>query len=162
MRISDWSSDVCSSDLLPFESAFEVAPEDTQDAETLSGRPEVAGRALRRCLDRTHGGYPCYGLHRLIGDAAAHTCRTGSPTGMASIRAVHKRPFLIVSISGFDRRTAADASTTAQRAARVRGRGAASLLHARGAGAERHAGGGQPSDQAAGGDRKSTRLNSSH
>src|SRR3546814_19766324 len=70
---------------------------------------------------------------------------------MASIRAVHKRPFLIVSISGVDRRTAADASTTAQRAARVRGRGAASLLHARGAGAERHAGGGQPSDQAAGG-----------
>src|SRR3546814_6935651 len=33
--------------LLPFESAFEGAPEDTQDAETRYGRPEVAGRALR-------------------------------------------------------------------------------------------------------------------
>src|SRR3546814_14372213 len=105
MRISDWSSDVCSSDLLPFESAFEGAPEDTQDAETRYGRPEVAGRALRRCLDRTHGGDPCYGLHRLIGDAAAQTCRTGSPQGMDSIRAVNKRPFPLVTIRGLDRRT---------------------------------------------------------
>src|SRR3546814_13678548 len=58
MRISDWSSDVCSSDLVPAPGEPAAAREARQLNEPDNRRGEQAGRPERKCREQSGKGHP--------------------------------------------------------------------------------------------------------
>src|SRR3546814_12147908 len=58
MRISDWSSDVCSSDLRRYDAAARGWREPSRRRRRRRGRGRGSGRSGQRLRDRRHG-FPC-------------------------------------------------------------------------------------------------------
>src|SRR3546814_16693014 len=58
MRISDWSSDVCSSDLRRYDAAARGWREPSRHRRRRRGRGRGSGRSGQRLRDRRHG-FPC-------------------------------------------------------------------------------------------------------
>src|SRR3546814_19943102 len=76
VRISDWSSDVCSSDLRARRSGTVAAPGEANDS--LHRTPPSLPRHLHRNLVRswTDGGAPVRSEERRVGKECVSTCRS--------------------------------------------------------------------------------------
>src|SRR3546814_5200601 len=80
MRISDWSSDVCSSDLPPWTSAPSWSPEQQRTAYE-SAFPKALWRHRQRAPLCVSPGAGCGGVHRRseerrVGKECVSTCRS--------------------------------------------------------------------------------------
>src|SRR3546814_6195903 len=77
MRISDWSSDVCSSDLAFLEEASDAAQEAVSDRFTdLEKLREKVRLAVRRTATRWTGKKPVRSEERRVGKECVSTCRS--------------------------------------------------------------------------------------
>src|SRR3546814_4906968 len=94
MRISDWSSDVCSSDLAGAERDGEVDRRVIVGAETMERMPRTAGETAGAPADRIADGERAAGRYR---GAQSHFSR-----GKHEVRPSEARVRVAPSLSGFD------------------------------------------------------------